>query len=340
MSMTADPSCTGFPTRFVIALAVATLLYAVMVSIVAGSRSSDAAGNGLSLAFAAFFAVGLWMALIVLLLLARSSGTMPGGGTAALIVLVPLGLIGCFVAIGRFSEGEGWALAIVLSVPVLLAAYAIWACFGTPVGTGFALLGVAALLAIAPFAADFLTVRPGVTRDVERAPAELARQEAVAKESRTAREHEAAHFATLGSDSSIADYLPYLHSGTYGDRALAGIQRARSRQADAVELLGKMPLGELAELSQFNVLPTRELCAAYGNALSALANRIAQAKSDQLAAAIDVEWQMPNLKWLMTAQCDLSAPLERAEVNIRALPDSPRLLNLADTLAEIRKVRP
>ena len=42
----------------------------------------------------------------------------------------------------------------------------------------------------------------------------------------------------------------------------------------------------------------------------------------------------------MTAKCDLSAPLGRAEVNIRAVADSPRLTNLADTLAEIRKVKP
>ena len=74
-------------------------------------------------------------------------------------------------------------------------------------------------------------------------------------------------------------------------------------------LLGKMPLGELAELSQFNVLPTRELCAAYGNALSTLANRIAETQGDHLAAAIDLEWQMPNLKWLITAKCDLNGPL-------------------------------
>lgn len=340
MPLTAEPARTGFPTGFVITLAVAVLLYGAMASIVASSRSSDAAGNGLSVAFGAFLAAAFWIALIVLLLLARSRGSMPGGGTAALVVLVPLALIGCFVAIGRFGEGEGWALAVALALPVLLAAYAIWARFGTPAGMSFVLLGIVALLSIAPFADGFLTVRPDAPRDAERAPAELARQEAIAKESRSAREREAADFASLGADSSIVDYLPYIHSGTYGDRALAGIQKARNRQADAVALLGKMPLGELAELSQFNVLPTRELCVAYGSALRLLANRIAETQGDHLAAAIDLEWQMPNLKWLITAKCDLSSPLERAEVNIRAVADSPRLTNLADTIAEIRKVKP
>lgn len=340
MPLTAEPARTGFPTGFVITLVVAVLLYGLMASIVASSRSSDAAGNGLAVAFGAFLAVALWIALIVLLLLARARGSMPGGGTAALVVLVPLALVGCFIAIGRFSEGQGWALAVVLSLPALLAAYAIWVRFGTPAGTSVALLGVVALLSIAPFAAGFLTAQPDAPRAAERAPAERARQEVAAKESRSAREREAADFATLGSDSSIADYLPYIHSGTYGDRALGGIQKARSRQADAVALLGTMPLGELAELSLFNVLPTRELCAAYGNALSILANRIAETQGDHLAAAIDLEWQMANLKWLITAKCDLNGPLERAEVNIRAVADSPRLTNLADTIAEIRKVKP
>jgi hypothetical protein len=340
MPLTAGPVRTGFPTGFVITLVVAVLLYAVMASIVAGSRSSDAAGNGLSVAYGAVFTVALWIALIVLLVLARSRGSMPGGGTAALVVLVPLALIGCFIAIGRFGEGEGWALAVVFALPALLATYAIWARFGTPAGAGFALLGVGVLLSIAPFSAGFLTAPSDARHNAERALAERTQQAAIAKESRAAREREAADFSALGADSSIADYLPYLHSGTYGDRALAGIQKARSRQADAMALLGKLPLGELAELSQFNVVPTRELCAAYGNALSALANRIAEARGDHLAAAIDLEWQMPNLKWLITAKCDLSAPLGRAEVNIRAVADSPRLTNLADTLAEIRKVKP
>jgi hypothetical protein len=87
-------------------------------------------------------------------------------------------------------------------------------------------------------------------------------------------------------------------------------------------------------------VPTREVCEAYGNALNAAANRITRASSNYLGAAIDLEWQLPNLKWLITAKCDLSGPLERAETNIRAVADSPRLTNFADTLADIRTVRP
>jgi hypothetical protein len=327
-----EPARTGFSTGFVITLVVAALLYAVMALIVAGVRSSDAAGNGLSVAFGAFFTVALWIALVVLLALARVRGSMPGWGLAALIVLVPLSLIGCFVAVGRFSEGERWALAVVLALPVLLAIYAIWVRFGTPGGTGAALLAVVGLLSITPFAVGLLVAAPNRNAGTDR-----AQQTAAAKESRAAREREAAAFAALGPDSSVGDYLPYTHTGPYGDRALEGIQKVKSRQADAVALLGRKPLGELADLWQFNIVPTREVCEAYGNALDALARRIVKTQADPLAAAVDVEWQMPNLKWLMTAKCDLSGPLERAEVNIRAVADSDRLTNLAETIADIRR---
>ena len=209
MPLTAEPARTGFPTGFVITLVVAVLLYGGMASIVASSRSSAAAGNGLSVAFGAFLTVAFWIALIVLLLLARSRGSMPAGGTAALVVLVPLALIGCFIAIGRFSEGEGWALAVVLALPVLLAAYGIWVRFGTPAGTGFVLLGVVALLSIAPFADGFLIARPDPRHNAERAPAERARQEVTAKESRTAREREAADFGLLAR--LLDRRLPALH---------------------------------------------------------------------------------------------------------------------------------
>ena len=106
---------------------------------------------------------------------------------------------------------------------------------------------------------------------------------------------EAADFSTLGPDSSIADYLPYLHSGTYGDRALAGIQKARSRQADAVALLGKMRLGDAGR-----ALAVQRRCphASFARP-TAMPERPGEphrgGAGDHLAAAIDLEWQMPNL---------------------------------------------
>jgi hypothetical protein len=54
---------------------------------------------------------------------------------------------------------------------------------------------------------------------------------------------------------------------------------------------------------------------------------------------MDLEWQLPNLKWLVSSRCDLSGPLERAEANIKAVADSDRLRNFAATLGELRGVK-
>ena len=54
---------------------------------------------------------------------------------------------------------------------------------------------------------------------------------------------------------------------------------------------------------------------------------------------MDLEWQMPNLKWMLGSKCDLSGPLERAETNIKAVADSDRLRNFAVTLGELKTVR-
>ena len=56
----------------------------------------------------------------------------------------------------------------------------------------------------------------------------------------------------------------------------------------------------------------------------AAANRITKARSDYLSAAMDLEWQMPNLKWMIGSKCDLSGPLERAETNIKAVAGNPQ----------------
>jgi hypothetical protein len=113
----------------------------------------------------------------------------------------------------------------------------------------------------------------------------------------------------------------------------------KTRQADAVALLEQRPLNELTELWQWNVLGTREMCEAYANAFLRAANRIDKSRSDHLGAATDLEWQMPNLKWMVGSKCDLSGPLERAEANVKAVADSDRLRNLAVTLGELKTAR-
>jgi hypothetical protein len=105
-------------------------------------------------------------------------------------------------------------------------------------------------------------------------------------------------------------------------------------------LLQQGHIADLRELSHFDVAPTAELCRTYGGALAAAAGKVTTARSDYLIAATDLELQLPNMKWLIANHCDLGAPLDLLETNVRAIADSDRMTRFADTLAALRPTRP
>ena len=338
-------SRAGFPTGFVAVLAVTCLLFVITAETVAQSRGSDAAGNAMSDAFSAMFAGALWIALAVLLVMAAVGGAMVSWARWALFGLVPLAVVAFFLAMGRFGEGDRSALIAVLALPPLLILYAGWARFPAlhgvlkPARISTVLLSLVGVLSVGAIAAGWHARLPNPHARTDYAAAESARMDDKAKGERQAHESEAAAFARLGPESHLADYLPYLRNPTFAERALEGIQKVKTRQEDAIALVNQRPLGDLTELWQWNVLATREMCEAYGNAFLAAANRITREHSDYLGAATDLEWQMPNLKWIIGSKCDLSGPLERAESNIKAVADSDRLRNFAITLGELKAAR-
>ena len=341
----ATPARSGFPTGFVAVFLVTCLLFAITAETVAESRSSDAAGNAMSDTLSAMFAGALWIALAVLLVMAAVGGAMLSWAPRTLFVLVPVAVIAFFFAMGRFGEGDKSALIAVIAVPSLLILYAAWARFPVlhgvlkPPRTSAVLLSLVGVLSVGTIAVDWNVRLTSPQARAEYQESEKARMEGAAKVGRQERERDVAAFARLGPASRLADYLPYLHDRAFADRALEGIQKVKTRQEDAVALLNQRPLADLTELWEWNVLATREMCEAYGNAFLASANRITKARSDYLGAATDLEWQMPNLKWILGSKCDLSGPLERAETNIKAVAESDRLRNFAVTLGELKSVK-
>ena len=169
------------------------------------------------------------------------------------MLLVPLSAVAAAMAADLYLDRQAWALWVVALLPPLLALHALWQRPRAP------LTAAIMVLSLAPIGLGIYGMLPDPARDARL----KAQQEEAANQAREAREREASDFAALGPESSLADYLPYLH-GAYGDRALAGIQKVKSRQSDAVALLAEAPLADLADLWQFNLVPTRELCAAYG----------------------------------------------------------------------------
>ena len=119
----------GFSMGFFVLSVVGLLFYAAMTMGIVTARGSDAAGNGLTAAFAIGFSLALWTVLAILLSMARAYGFVPGWLMACLVVLVPILAIGTCVGIGLYSEGGGSIIAVPLVLPLLTWFYAAWARF-------------------------------------------------------------------------------------------------------------------------------------------------------------------------------------------------------------------
>ena len=317
----------------ILLVAAAALFYAGMLGCIVDSTHSDAAGRGMAMGFAAVLGAILWLLLVALTIVGFRHGRRPGWLTAAAVILLPLSAVAAAIGADLYGQRQEWALAVVAALPPLLVLMALWP------GAGASLAGLILVLSALPVARTAHEATPDPAREATRPAAEKVRLEETAKAEREVREREAASFSTLGPDAKLADLLPFLHGGAYAEQALLSIQRLKTRQADAIVLLEHKPLADLTDLWQFNIMPTRRMCVTYGTALTDAINRVTKARSDYISAAIELEWQLPNIKWLVAARCDLSGPLERAEANILAVSDSPRLTNFAHTLGDLRGFR-
>ena len=329
----------GAPVGTIILLVVAAVLYAGMMGSLGDAPNSDAMGRGLAVAFGAMFGAVLWLVLAVLLIIAGMKGRMPLWARIAAVFLLPLSGVAAAMAADAYANRDYSAIWVPALLPPLIALYALWARLPSlharvsPV-VASAVLGGAIL---------FLTAAPLLRSAIPppRDPAAEARAEAQEKE-RVEREEQRAlaalkreetEFTALGPDSSMSDYFPFLNSNRFSKQALAGVRAVKNRQAEAISLLQSKPLVNLAGLWQYNLEPTPEPCRAYGDALAGTASSITKAVPNYLGSAIDLEWQLPNVKWLTGARCNLDQPLTALEANLRAVADSSRITGFADTLA-------
>ena len=87
----------------------------------------------------------------------------------------------------------------------------------------------------------------------------------------------------------------------------------------------------MRELWQLDIEATPTLCEAYDAALRRSALKIDPSYANRLGEAIDLEFQLPNLKWLVARHCDLRAVLGDLATRLRVVRDSSRIDRLADT---------
>jgi hypothetical protein len=135
-----------FPLGTIILLLVAGLLYVVMLMTVRTSANGDAAFGA---AVAWFFCTAaLWLALTILLLVGGGMGRMPRKAAGSLILLQPLAGAALIVSGDFYSRHLELPPFEPALLPVLIAAYAVWARFPSlhsrfpPTPTSSTLLGL------------------------------------------------------------------------------------------------------------------------------------------------------------------------------------------------------
>ena len=328
------------PVGAVILALLAGLLYIAYLGSLHDARRSDAAGNALTEAFLALFGTALWIVLAVLLVVAFKNGKMPTWAAIGALVLGPLACYASFVSADLYAHQRGWVFIVPGLLPPVIMLYALWiripafvATLSETIASALAGCVIIALIAASIWASYLDSLAAPARQAAQQAAYEKMRAEQE-KVSQEAREHDVAKFAALSSDSSLSDYLEYLNgSDSRAQQAMEGARKSKSRQSDAVTLLrDNRRLTDLRELWQLNIEATPVLCEAYRGALGKKATAIDRAKSNPIGEAIDLEFQLPNLKWLVGARCDLKDVLTDLAARVRSVRDSSRMDKLADTL--------
>lgn len=305
-------------------------------------RTGDAAGRGVAAAIVVIYGAELWLALAIMLLIANFKGNMPRWAGLSALILVPLSAGTALVSIEMYTRDGGWPIIVPVVLPPLFAFYALWARIPalnrllSPKLTSIIVGNAILLLTVVPLVAAFayFVGEPGQGSHFD-----MIYRDYLEKQERTieaVRARDAAKFAALNENSSLRDYVEYFN-GPSAQQAIARARKVRSRHNDAIALLEEGKLIRMRELWQLDVTPSAALCDAYRGALRTEAEKIDRTRAGYSSVATDLEFQLPNLRWLITARCDLSSVLADTAVRIRAVAGSPRPEAFATTLDELSR---
>jgi hypothetical protein len=121
-----QPPQVAFPFGTVLLLAAVFALYVAMLGTTSFSTGIGDASFGQAMA-SLFFTVGLWIALILLLVNGALMGEMPRWAVFIAVFLVPFSAAATFAAIDMCSRHIKWAIVFPVVLPLLIALYAVWA---------------------------------------------------------------------------------------------------------------------------------------------------------------------------------------------------------------------
>jgi hypothetical protein len=350
----ADPGSAAAPSSpagVIGLLLLALLLYGIFVAPLADllsrkepSHGDAAFGDAWAMFIAMAAGAALWLVLAGLLRNGATRGEMPQWAALGSGILLPLSaLVGVVTLVRSNSYPGGLAPWTLLLLPPLFALYALWARFPAvhgvlpPKPVSVVALVLIGLLIVASLPLSF--------RDETQAGLR-------------ARNNWQERYQRLTPDDSLESFLyalAYLYPA--GDPARAalreqGLARAaqsKSRQDDAVRMLNASQLDLLTDMWRLSIEPTPELCDAYGNRLQKFAeSAVFNQHSMGIAGAIrDIvplfQAQLPNMRWLAGAHCDLDPALTaitaaiQGDVTSWSEQDRAQMAPFLAALAELRQ---
>jgi len=324
-------------------LVLASLLWLAVVAAAATLNSSDPAGNALSHAFTTFMAIGLWILLGTILLVARWSGAIPSRVGLQLLLLVPLAGAASVAAIdllqGRTDVLAKWPILVPVFAPLLILLYATSSLFpdflpAVPANTANIVSSAILVLSLVPWPAVYWRSRDNAGR------AEAGRAEEAEVATRE-REENLARFNQLTTESPLWEWLQFTMNGNeLRDSAFAGIRRLPRRQAEAEQLIARGEELPMMELPRLDLEITPRFCEVAREFLRADADSLRPKPADPGRSGqipYRIERHLPTIRWLTERGCDCEAAVSAYEATARLYPDSPQRAQFLDQLARMRR---
>lgn len=272
------------------------------------------------------FGTLLWLALGGMLASAARSGRMPDWARGWSLILHIAAAITVWAVLQVYIDADGGVSIIVPALlPLLIGGYA--AAMRLPALERLPAERVSRIALIAGAVVVAAAIPLGLL-DMANLPAHVAaderRMDAIVAKRQTeidkAQAEDDARFKTLTPDSSLQDYVHFVHYTEESDprhtAALAGARLVKSRQNDAAQMLDQGKIGELWELWQYDLAATPALCAAYDRALYRLAT---DNETFDLNVADLLKYQLPNIKFFIVGHCNLDTGLTAAEARLNKI---------------------
>ena len=298
-------------------LIVATFLWLAMVAISATMNESDAAGRGMANGFAVVTAIGLWVVMAILVLMAVTRAEVPGMTRVAALLLVPLSFAAALATIsvlaGVRGQATGWPIVILAALPLLILSYVMWVI--SPAVRGMlppALMdrgvwGLVLVLSLIPWP----LLRAKNNRDA--AAREKYEAAAAAEEDSVAQALES-EFNALTPETPLRDWLAFATAGNdMRERTLEGIRTLPNRQSEAEALRGEDLAMLMSELRNIGLEATPQLCKSANDFLVEHAASFRQKAATTDRYEIEgaaIERYLFAMEWLDTSKCDIAPAID------------------------------